>query len=177
MRLSLRWIAVVLCVALGPSVSAAVNVRLLHDGLTGPRSGAAQYAPELILSSGLVYAVRDFPGVGGELWRLDPEWGVRLLRDIRPGEGSSYPNGFVSFRDRTWFWADDGGNGRGIWASDGTERGTRLAIPVWQGGGGNDFGPPPVSGGGSLWYVGPAGLWRSDGAAEAASLKCPGRGP
>ena len=55
--------------------------------------------------------------------------GTGLVRDIRPGTGSSGPSGLVMLSQEDGsaiFTATDGVNGREIWVTDGTEAGTRL---------------------------------------------------
>lgn len=64
-----------------------------------------------------------------ELWTSDgTAAGTALLRDIRPGTGSSSPADFVEVGGRVLFAANDGSTGRELWVSDGTAAGTtRLA--------------------------------------------------
>ena len=67
---------------------------------------------------------------GSELWVTDgTAAGTGLVRDIRPGTGSSGPSGLVMLSQEDGsaiFTATDGVNGREIWVTDGTEAGTRL---------------------------------------------------
>lgn len=71
-------------------------------------------------------------GVGGvELWKSDgTEGGTVLVKDIRPGSGSSIPNqdddswdNFVNIGGILYFTANDGTSGRELWRSDGTDGG------------------------------------------------------
>ncbi|MBK7966727.1 MAG: hypothetical protein IPK10_16660 [Bacteroidetes bacterium] len=52
------------------------------------------------------------------------EAGTRLLKDIRPGTGSSNPHSLIAVGPKLYFFADDGAAGNEIWSSDGTEFGT-----------------------------------------------------
>ena len=69
-------------------------------------------------------------GAGGhELWVTDgTPAGTKRVLDIRPGPGSSEPDGLTAAGGRVFLAADDGVQGRELWVSDGTAGGTRL---VW----------------------------------------------
>jgi ELWxxDGT repeat protein len=56
------------------------------------------------------------------------------VRDLQPGPGSSNPDGLTAVGDRVFFSADDGTNGRELWESDGTARGTRRGTDIAPGG-------------------------------------------
>lgn len=61
---------------------------------------------------------------GRELFITDG-YSVRMVKDIRPGRGSSNPKGLTRLPSgKVRFTADDG-RGRGTWVSDGTWKGTR----------------------------------------------------
>ncbi len=61
---------------------------------------------------------------------------VVLVKEINPGIGSynfadsSDPDSLVEFNDRLFFSADDGENGKELWVSDGTTKGTQLLIDI-----------------------------------------------
>ena len=61
---------------------------------------------------------------------------VVLVKDINPGIGnysfadSSDPDSLVEFNDRLFFTADDGVNGKELWVSDGTAKGTQLLLDI-----------------------------------------------
>src|SRR5436305_1000717 len=87
---------------------------------------------------------------GVELWATDgTAAGTQRLRDLRPGPGSSNPDGFTALGSRVFFTADGGTNGRELWESDGTPRGTRRLTDIAPGGfsafpfDGYDFYDPP----------------------------------
>ncbi|MGB5944350.1 MAG: T9SS type A sorting domain-containing protein [Leeuwenhoekiella sp.] len=62
--------------------------------------------------------------LGRELWVTDgTEAGTTLVKDLRPGDGSSSPNFFFSLGDNLFFSANTG-SGNVLFTSDGTEVGT-----------------------------------------------------
>jgi len=68
-------------------------------------------------------------GVSGiELWKSDgTERGTLRVKDINinpNSSASSSPRGFTVFNNALYFSADDGGSGRELWRTDGTEGGT-----------------------------------------------------
>jgi len=68
-------------------------------------------------------------GVSGvELWKSDgTERGTVQVKDININpnpSASSSPRGFTVFNNALYFSADDGGSGRELWRTDGTEGGT-----------------------------------------------------
>jgi len=78
---------------------------------------------------------------GNELWVTDgTEEGTQLLKDIYSGADefgrsySSYVRDLTEFNGRLYFSADDGVNGRELWATDGTEEGTQLVQDILPGG-------------------------------------------
>ncbi|MFL6262854.1 MAG: ELWxxDGT repeat protein [Thermoanaerobaculia bacterium] len=72
---------------------------------------------------------------GAELWTTDgTPAGTHPVRDLRPGDGSSLPDGLTAAGDRVFFSADDGTHGRELWESNGTPEGTRLVADIAPGG-------------------------------------------
>jgi trimeric autotransporter adhesin len=66
---------------------------------------------------------------GAELWVSDgTPAGTRLVKDVRPGEIGSSPNGLTAFGNRVFFSAMTNANDgfSRLWVSDGTEAGTVL---------------------------------------------------
>src|SRR5262245_47821367 len=52
-----------------------------------------------------------------ELWQSDGTTaGTQLIQDIAPGAASSYPRWFTATETHVFFTADDGSNGRALWA-------------------------------------------------------------
>ncbi|MBT1697057.1 T9SS type A sorting domain-containing protein [Fulvivirgaceae bacterium PWU4] len=67
------------------------------------------------------------PATGRELSASDDaHQSFSLLKDIKPGVENSEPRGWAVFKNRAYFYADDGVNGQEIWSTDGTAGGTSL---------------------------------------------------
>lgn len=104
---------------------------MLADIGPGPISYAGYLAvgggvyPQVVLNGAVIFPADD--GVSGlELWRTDgTREGTYLLKDIVPGAGSSAP-GMLTRSSTHVFFNGPGG----IWVTDGTEAGTRLAANV-----------------------------------------------
>lgn len=67
---------------------------------------------------------------GGELWRTDGTVvGTYLIKDIKPGTGTSYTDSFVKMGSYTYFVAASTGFDRKLWRTDGTTLGTeQIAV-------------------------------------------------
>ncbi|NLO72155.1 MAG: T9SS type A sorting domain-containing protein [Porphyromonadaceae bacterium] len=73
---------------------------------------------------------------GNELWVTDgTEGGTRVVRDINPGNGNSFPSHFAVSNDLLFFRADDGTNGAELWVTDGTIAGTKMVKNINASGG------------------------------------------
>jgi ELWxxDGT repeat protein len=101
---------------------------------------------------------------GEELWKSDGTTaGTILVRDISPGDGSSYPNSLTVMVDLLFFAAANG-----LWVTDGSEAGTielrANCIPYWLKVSGNllFFGGNDQTTGGELW--------KSDGTIDGTIL-------
>ena len=88
------------------------------------------------LNGKLYFSARDSDG-DRELWVSDgTEEGTKLVADINPSSYGSAPDGgdfrssFTEFNNKLYFTADDEVNGRELWASDGTEEGTKLVADI-----------------------------------------------
>ena len=111
------------------------------------------------------------PEHGRELWRSDgTAQGTYLLKDIRPGEDSSYAEAFTAAENglAVYFRADDGLHGQELWKTDGTAAGTVLVKDINPGT--NDAYPEELTAlGNTLFFAAAAGeayeleLWMSDG--------------
>ncbi|MCP4760716.1 MAG: hypothetical protein GY870_02970 [archaeon] len=75
---------------------------------------------------------------GEELWRSDgTESGTYIVKDIRSGSSSSYPEDLTVMNNGTedilYFSANNGTNGNELWRSDGTESGTYIVKDIHSG--------------------------------------------
>ena len=105
------------------------GTRLLRDIARGPTSALS--AGELNVTFDVLDGRLYFPAFdeahGVELWRSDgTAAGTRLVRDIVPGPGSSWPFYLRAVGSRLFFMAE-AASGRRLWRSDGTAQGTRPA--------------------------------------------------
>lgn len=72
--------------------------------------------------------------VGRELWQSDgTAAGTTLLKDVFPGNLSSYASYFKVIGGRLFFYANDGTNGYELWASNGTTLGTKMIEDIYPG--------------------------------------------
>jgi ELWxxDGT repeat protein len=121
---------------------------------------------QLVRSGNALYFSGFDSATGDELWRTDgTSQGTVRVKDIRPGNASAYPSGFVDVNGTVYFsiFVENGRND--LWKSDGTEAGTVRVSDFAVSDGGFSFV------GGSLYLFrsvqGPEGafteLWRSDG--------------
>ncbi|WP_036842327.1 ELWxxDGT repeat protein, partial [Planktothrix agardhii] len=100
--------------------------------------------------------------------------GVKLLKDINPGENYSYPSQLTNVNGTLYFNADDGTNGRELWKSDGTAAGTVLLKDITPGA--NDSFPARLTNVNSILYftafdfTNGDELWKSDGTAIGTVL-------
>ena len=102
------------------------------DGTTAARVGAsvtlsteASYPIELPVHGGLLFFAGQDASRGIELWKTDgSEAGTVLVKDLRPGTGSSKPSQFTSVGGDLYFVIADAALGRELWKTDGSEGGT-----------------------------------------------------
>ncbi len=74
------------------------------------------------------------PTNGTEVWMSDGTTaGTNILKDIIPGNGNSYPTGFLYSNGKIYFSATDGTNGQELWVSDGTNTGTQMIKDIFIG--------------------------------------------
>lgn len=115
----------------------------------------------------------DFPGT--ELYRTDgTAGGTRLVRDIVPGVGNSFPASLTTIHGLLYFRAQTPEYGGELWRSDGTEEGTTMVKDAVPGALGT-YPQGLTAFGDQLIYAGvtPATgyeLWRSDGTVEGTQL-------
>lgn len=129
------------------------------------------------LGNKLLFAAND--GIhGNELWTSDgTPSGAILLKDIKPGAGSSNISGFTNFNDKIYFAADNGTSGLELWVTDGTPEGTVQLKDLRPGAG--DSTPRYLTLANNLLFFAadqpgsiPA-LWQSDGTPEG-TITTPG---
>jgi ELWxxDGT repeat protein len=89
--------------------------------------------------NGTLFFVANDGVAGVELWKSDgTEAGTLLVKDIRPGPGSSLaPLPLGELNGTLFFPADDGITGMELWRSDGTEAGTQRVKDIQPGSGGS----------------------------------------
>ncbi len=117
-----------------PEGSGPALLKDINAGTIGTYFGTNYGGPPFIEINGVGYftATTEYFGtsdsaLGNELWRSDgTEGGTSLVKDINPGEGSSWPLDFYNVNGVLFFTADDGVHGRELWRSDGTAANTWL---------------------------------------------------
>ena len=80
---------------------------------------------ELYCADGTLYFSANDQEHGQELWMYNSE-GVRMVKDIFPGESSSTPSDFSHIDDTVYFTAIDGQSSRLLYRTDGTAEGTQI---------------------------------------------------
>jgi ELWxxDGT repeat protein len=86
---------------------------------------------ELTPTPSALYFSASVPPFGQELWRTDgTNAGTLLVKDINPGQNSSFPEDLMFFGNFLIFSADDPINGRQPWRSGGTTSTTTLIQAV-----------------------------------------------
>jgi len=115
-----------------------------------------------------------------ELWKSDgTAAGTVLVKDIRPGTTSSYPQGFYEFSNQLFFEAANGANGSELWKTDGSTAGTVQVKDIRPGSAGgfdNNYFHPVWNHGGSFFFTAETNdiydeeLWKSDGTTAGTVL-------
>jgi ELWxxDGT repeat protein len=150
-----------------------VSVGSFGVGSSSPR--------DFFVFNGKLFFTADDGSTGQELWSSDGTTaGTQLVKDIRPGLGSSTespfysPADFAVFNGRLFFSANDGSTGRELWSTDGTTAGTQLFKDILPGiNGSNPTGMTVFNGKLFFAAIDPiAGyeLWSSDGTAAGTQL-------
>ncbi len=106
-----------------------------------PGSGASVngwYLSPVIMGNYFYFFATDGTN-GEELWRSDgTSGGTTLVKDIYPGSSSSVNtwsegSSMLVFKNKLYFIANNGSNGREFWTSDGTGGGTTLLKDIYPG--------------------------------------------
>ncbi|HVK08672.1 MAG TPA: ELWxxDGT repeat protein, partial [Gemmataceae bacterium] len=167
------------------TTAGTVLVKDIYPGssyYSNPYGGGAWYpnssAPaELTSANGTLFFVAGDEAHGRELWTSDgTAAGTVLVRDIRPGPGSS-DGGLKTLTDvngTLFFLANDGTAGYELWKSDGTPAGTGLVKDIRPGATGS-YAHSLAAVDGTLFFAatdGTAGyeLWKSDGTVSGTVL-------
>ena len=156
------------------------GTKLFANIASGAAAGLADCDPDFTESNGLLYFGAYGDGQGRELWVTDgTAAGTRLVKDIRPGFGSSDAEFFIAFEDGILFAADDGVNGYELWRSDGTAEGTVLVKDINPGSAGsiepNTSTSIMKTANGQIFFGATDGvhgieLWTSDGTAAGTYM-------
>ncbi len=146
----------------------AADFEMLSD--INPVSNIVQNPNNYATVGTTLFFTAESAGAGTELWKSNgTDNGTVMVKDIRPGGGSSDPKELVSLGGAVYFFANDGTNIYGLWKSDGTQSGTQFL---------KSFAEPPsqlTRVQGTLFFMtqgfsnGPQ-LWKSDGTAEGTVL-------
>lgn len=167
-----KYLAFALALGLCPlwnTAQAQAQPQLVVDFNPGPADGLDRfnYAGAYLDSTAYVMPVID-AAAGTELGLLQGGE-LRLLKDINPGNANSNPGSLVSWRGQVYFTAQDAAGVNAIWATDGTEAGTRRAIEL----GSSNLGRPMgllVSDAGDLFFNYDQKLYRSADGESAEAL-------
>ncbi len=113
---------------------------------------------------------------GTELWISDgTSSGTQMLKDIFPGEGSSYPSSLYKLGNKMVFMANDGVNGNEPWVTDGTSSGTFMLRDINPGITSSYFNSTPIAVDNKLFFISYTPnegneLWVTDGTQEGTFL-------
>src|SRR5262249_6586203 len=97
-----------------------------------------------------------------ELWKSDSTaGGAVLVKDIEPGNFSSFPNSLTAVGDTLFFRARDGVNGSELWRSDGEAAGTIVVADIHPGAWGS-YPDELTFVNGALFFAADGGLNRTE---------------
>lgn len=107
---------------------------IVKDVWPGINGGMLGDSGRIAVANGLLFLVAYVEETGAELWATDgTEAGTRLVKDIHPGPGGSYPESLTDVNGTLFFSAGDAETGSELWKSDGTEAGTVLVRDILPG--------------------------------------------
>jgi ELWxxDGT repeat protein len=111
------------------------------------RFAKVQFRELVAVGSRLIFTTWS-PDTGVELWASDGTGGgASVVRDIVPGDGSSYPADLTADGSTAFFSAWDPDHGRELWQTDGTEAGTSRVADVAPGPASSSPGQLSLTGG------------------------------
>lgn len=116
-----------------------------------------------IINSNFVFFHGDAT-TGYELYSSDGTAGnLTLIKDIRPGTASSFPNYFTKVAgNKVVFTANDGTNGTELWVTDGTTAGTQLVKDINSASGSSGI-TKLTSFNGKAYFAQGNNIWETDG--------------
>ena len=131
-------------------------VLLVIDSESGSSPGSAKATTLGVFS----YAYE--PSTGYELYVTDGTTaGSRLVRDLEPGAGSSFPGSFTE-ADGFFFFAYTSSRGYELWRTDGTSAGTWIVADIYAGSNSSYPSSLTFMNGTLLFLAGTSGTLRSD---------------
>jgi ELWxxDGT repeat protein len=92
---------------------------LVKNITPGTSFGLAEEDPSLTNVNGVLFLSASDGSQGYELWTSNgTDAGTVLVKDIKPGGGSSSPYSLIDVNGKLFFGADDGSNGTELWACE-----------------------------------------------------------
>lgn len=153
----------------GTTGGTAFLYELVTEGQSDPVE-LFTYGNQLLICGRDLETVDTEDDIGVELWISDGTTeGTRLLKDIWPGAGYGFPQGFTEMQGVVYFFAQSGTTGETkLWKTDGTEAGTVQVSPAV-------VGLPVIEQNGTLYFRGfdeltGWELWKSDGTEAGTTL-------
>ncbi|MFN0054661.1 MAG: ELWxxDGT repeat protein [Planctomycetales bacterium] len=172
-------------IELWKSDGTAGGTRMVKDINTGSGDYYYYYSypRDLTNINGTLYFTADDGTHGIELWTSDgTPAGTRMVKDLNPGSrygypDNSYPSNLTDVNGTLFFTADEGGDSRTLWTSDGTAAGTRRIRDIDPGSDDDYYAYPDdlTNVNGILFFTADDGvhgteLWTSDGTAAGTRM-------
>lgn len=101
----------------------AQSIELVMDISEGPSNGMTSYDAPAFINGMMVFAALNEQN--GKEPFIIRDGVLSMLKDLKPGSGSSNPSIFFNFKNEVYFMAN---TSRDIWKTDGSENGTSLVI-------------------------------------------------
>ncbi|MCA9062432.1 MAG: hypothetical protein KDA96_05220, partial [Planctomycetaceae bacterium] len=104
---------------------------MVRDIFTGAGSAMSEFAPPMVVVSGMAYFLADDGIAGNELWRSDgTTGGTVLVKDTHAGPYGGVPAHLVNVGGTLFFTAENAFDNTELWSSDGTEAGTTMVRDI-----------------------------------------------